>query len=235
MATLDDLRHHLETRSNPQEAAFLQRFFKTGPGQYGEGDRFRGIRVPALRSLAKAYERLELPEALDLLHSEFHEDRVVALLILIHIYRRSDEAGKAHIYRLYLDHTRLINNWDLVDISAEHIVGDWLLHRRRSDLTRLAKSAELWERRIAIIATFRFIKAGELDETFRIARLLLRDRHDLIHKAVGWMLREAGKRDLAAEEAFLAAHYKDMPRTMLRYAIERFPEPRRQAYLKGDI
>lgn len=235
MATLDDLRHHLETRTNPQEAAFLQRFFKTGPGQYGEGDRFRGIRVPALRSLAKAHERLEIPEVLDLLHSDFHEDRVVALLILIHIYRRSDEAGKAHIYRLYLDHTRLINNWDLVDVSAEHIVGDWLLHRRRADLTRLAKSAELWERRIAILATFRFIKAGELDETFRIARLLLRDRHDLIHKAVGWMLREAGKRDLAAEEAFLATHYKDMPRTMLRYAIERFPEPRRQAYLKGDI
>lgn len=235
MPTLDRLRRELTALTNPKDAVFLQGFFKTGPGQYGEGDLFRGIRLPVLRTLAKAYERLDIRDVLELLQSPYHEDRLVALLILIRIYRRSDDAARASIYRHYLDHTRFINNWDLVDASAGYIVGDWLLERRRGDLTRLARSADLWERRIAIVATSRFIKEGEFEETLRIARLLLRDRHDLIHKAAGWMLREVGKRDLPALEAFLADHYKEMPRTMLRYAIERFPEPRRQAYLKGNV
>jgi len=274
----DCLRHQLD----PDRAAILQRFFKTGPGEYTEGDKFLGLTVPQLRALAKRYRGLPLRDTSRLLRSPIHEERLLALLLLVQAYRDEDRVVAAflrnaehsskpkdtalhrsaatmarkrqrQIYDLYLRSTKFINNWDLVDCSAEHIVGAFLCShaalpacgrdtaksRQRGDraprLQRLARSESLWERRIAVLATFHFIKHGEFAPTLRIARLLLRDEHDLIHKAVGWMLREVGKRDVAVEEAFLRRHYRQMPRTMLRYAIERLPERRRRCYLKGTI
>jgi 3-methyladenine DNA glycosylase AlkD len=227
------IQRELDRLADPGHAMVLQRFFKTGPGEYGEGDRFRGLRVPVLRRLAKKYRRLSLPGAQNLLQSPFHEDRWLALLLLIDHYYRGDDAVRGGIHRFYLDHTGWVNNWDLVDASAPHLVGHYLWGRARDPLTRLAASGVLWERRISIIATFYFIKQGDFDETCKIAGLLLGDSEDLIHKAVGWMLREVGKREIAVAETFLQAHYRQMPRTMLRYAIERFPEARRQAYLTG--
>jgi 3-methyladenine DNA glycosylase AlkD len=228
------IQRELDRLADPGHAMILQRFFKTGPGEYGEGDRFRGIRVPVLRKVARKYRRLSLAEAEQLLQSAFHEDRLLALLILIHRYYQGD-ALQGDIHRLYLKQRRFVNNWDLVDASAPHLVGHYLRDRAKDPLTRLAASRVLWERRMAIIATFHFIKQGDYDDTLGVARLLLSDPEDLIHKAVGWMLREVGKRDVTAAEAFLQAHYRNMPRTMLRYAIERFPEARRQAYLRGAV
>ncbi len=228
------IHRELESLADPGQALILQRFFKTGPGEYGEGDRFRGIRVPVLRKTARKYRHLPLPEAGRLLQSTFHEDRLLVLLILMERYYQND-ALRGEIHRLYLKQRRFVNNWDLVDISAPHLLGHYLRDRSKDPLTRLAASNVLWERRMAIIATFHFIKQGDYGETLRVARLLLGDPEDLIHKAVGWMLREVGKRDAAVAEAFLQAHYRNMPRTMLRYAIEKFPEPRRQAYLKGEV
>lgn len=216
-------------------AAVSRRFFKTGPGEYGEGDLFRGIRVPVLRVLVKEYQSMSLQEVERLLGSAFHEDRLLALLILVRLYSRGDETSREEIYRLYLKSTRFVNNWDLVDSSAEHVVGAHLRDRSRAPLRRLVKSEDLWERRVAILATFHYIKRGEFQETLVIARALLSDREDLIHKAVGWMLREVGKRDPRAEEQFLKEHYKRMPRTMLRYAIEKLPAEERRRYLKGDV
>ena len=229
-----EIQKELDRLADPGQAAILQRFFKTGPGEYGEGDRFRGIRVPVLRKTAGKYRHLPLTEAGRLLQSSFHEDRLLALLILIHRYYQGD-AFQGEIHCLYLEQRRFVNNWDLVDISAPHLLGHYLRNRNTDLLTRLADSRVLWERRMAIIATFHFIKQGDHDETLRVARLLLGDPEDLIHKAVGWMLREVGKREVEAAEAFLQAHYRQMPRTMLRYAIERFPEARRQAYLSGAV
>ena len=229
------IQSRLKKLANKKHAEVAQRFFKTGPGEYGEGDRFLGIRVPVLRKLAKEYETIAVDDAEDLLQSPIHEERMLALLILIRIYSKSDNAVKKRIYELYLSNTCFINNWDLVDVSAEHIIGHFIQNRSKKPLYRLAKSKDLWERRISIMATFCFIKQEQFDETLKVADALLNDNEDLIHKAVGWMLREVGKRDPAAEEAFLKVHYKNMPRTMLRYAIERFPEPKRQQYLKGLI
>jgi 3-methyladenine DNA glycosylase AlkD len=229
------VQQELESLSDPRHAAVLQQFFKTGPGEYGEGDRFRGIRVPVLRKLAKKYRDLPLEKAEHLLQSAFHEDRLLALLILIQRYYGGNPALREETHCSYLKHRRLVNNWDLVDASAPHLLGHYLRHRAKEPLIRLAASGVLWERRMAIIATFDFIKQGDYDETLRIARLLLGDREDLIHKAVGWMLREVWKREVPVAESFLQAHYRLMPRTMLRYAIERFPEARRQAYLKGEM
>jgi len=235
MTGLESLRARLGELADPEDARFLQRYFKTGPGEYGEGDVFIGIRVPVLRGLAREHGDLPLDDAAELLRSPVHEERLLALLILVRAHGRGTADRKREIHDLYLAHTRFINNWDLVDSSAEHIVGAQLWEGDRSLLDRLARSESVWERRIAIIATFHFIRRGHFGDTFRIAETLLDDRHDLIHKAVGWMLREAGKRDQAAEEAFLRAHHRRMPRTMLRYAIERFPEPLRKAYLRGDV
>lgn len=232
---VDEIQRELERLGDPARAAVLQRFFKTGPGEYAEGDIFRGIRVPALRKLARGYQNVSVSEAQQLLVSRFHEDRLLALLILVRLYFSSDDTTKAKIYKLYLDNTLYINNWDLIDGSAEHIVGDFLLEKDKRPLYRLARSRVLWERRIAIMATFNYIKRGRFEETIKIARMLITDIEDLIHKAVGWMLREVGKRDLPVEEDFLKTHYQNMPRTMLRYAIEKFPEPKRQRYLRGDI
>lgn len=230
-----EIQRELASLGDASRAANLQRFFKTGPGEYGAGDRFRGIRVPVLRGLARKFQDVALAEAGRLLQSAFHEDRLLALLLLIRHYDRGGQAARDKIHRYYLEHTRCVNNWDLVDASAPQLVGHYLTDRPKDTLTRLAVSRDLWERRIAIIATFYFIKQNNFDDTLRIARLLLTDPEDLIHKAVGWMLREVQKRETAVAEAFLQRHYRQMPRTMLRYAIERLPEARRQAYLKGTV
>lgn len=233
--TLPALRAELHALADPARAVVLQGFFKTGPGQYGEGDRFLGLRVPQLRQLSRRYRTLPRPALLELLRSPWHEERLLALLILVEQYRKGTEAERAEIHRTYLANTQSINNWDLVDSSAEQIVGAHLDPEHVELLEGLAHSESVWERRIAIIATFHWIRRGMFDPTLRIARILLHDRHDLIHKAVGWMLREVGKRDRAREEGFLREHYRTMPRVMLRYAVEHFPEEERQAYLKGVI
>ena len=215
-------------------AAHSQRFFKTGPGQYGEGDRFLGIRVPIIRKCVRECRETSLPDAVEILKSPFHEARLLALLILVAKYSRAKEdAEREAIYRSYLKHTEFINNWDLVDSSAEHIVGAHLFNRDRKPIYRLASSKDLWERRIGVMATFHFVRREDFVDTLAIAELLLSDKEDLIHKAVGWMLREVGNRDRKTEEKFLKKHYKRMPRTMLRYAIEKLPETERLAYLHG--
>jgi 3-methyladenine DNA glycosylase AlkD len=224
---------------NAGAAEITARYFKTGPGEYGEGDRFLGIRVPQVRSLAREFSDAGVEVALPLLKSGWHEARALALMLLIKAYQRADEPTKKRIYSLYLKSTGFINNWDLVDLSAEHIVGAWLADRpgeRKRVLTRLANSDSLWERRIAMLATYHYIKRGDFSETLRLAELLLHDREDLIQKAVGWMLREVGQRiGEPVEEGFLKRTYREMPRTMLRYAIERFAEPKRKRYLAGLV
>lgn len=225
-----DIKQELKKLENKQTAKILQGFFKTGKGEYGEGDIFLGIKVPEQRKVAKKYNNLELDEIQELLNSNIHEHRLTALLILIDKYQKSDEKGR--IFNLYLNNTKNINNWDLIDLSSPKIIGDFLLDKDRDVLYRLAKSKNLWEKRISIIATSTFIKNNDFEDTLKISKILLNDKHDLIHKAVGWMLREIGKKDLRAEEGFLKKHYKDMPRTMLRYAIEKFPENKRKFYMK---
>lgn len=233
--SLADIQAELTAPADPVDAANLARYFQTGPGGYAEGDRFRGLRVPVLRRLAKQYRGLDLPSVTQLLTSDYHEDRLLALLILVEQYRRGDAEQRAAIYRLYLAHTIYINNWDLVDSSAGPIVGAHLYPDLLPVLEPLAASPLLWERRIAIMATSYAIGQGHFEATLALAAQLLHDPHDLIHKAVGWMLREVGNRDRAVEEAFLQQHYRRMPRAMLRYAIEKLPEERRQAYLRGEI
>lgn len=230
-----DIRVALRAFADKSDAIAKQRFFKTGPGEYGEGDRFLGVRVPATRLVAKEYRNLPMADAVTLLQSEFHEERLLALIILMQKFKKSDAAVRAMIYRTYLNHTRYINNWDLVDTSAEHIVGAYLISRSRKPLYTLARSQSIWERRIAIMSTFHFIRNDDFSETLKIAEKFLCDKHDLIHKAAGWMLREVGTRDRNMEDAFLMTHYRYMPRTMLRYAIEHYSEETRQKYLKGTL
>jgi len=222
----------LKALSNPKDAEILQWFFKTGPGEYGEGDMFIGVRVPAIRQLMKEFQDADEGSVLKMLDSAIHEERLLALLILVRQFEKGTPKERARIYRFYLAHTDRINNWDLVDLSAPGIVGGYLLERSRRPLYRLVNEKSLWERRIAILATFTFIRRKEFTDALAIADLLLHDHHDLIHKAVGWMLREVGKRDQAILEAFLATRCRQMPRTMLRYAIEKFPEAKRQRYLR---
>ncbi|KAF0205048.1 MAG: DNA alkylation repair [Gallionellaceae bacterium] len=235
MATLSAIQSHLRNIADPATALISQRFFKTAPGQYGAGDVFLGIKVPTLRALVKIFRDTPSKTIAALLKSQFHEERLFALLLLIDFYQRGNTDDKKQAYDLYLAHTAYINNWDLVDVSAPNIVGDFLADKSRQVLYEFVASESLWERRIAIIATFHFIRRNEFADTLRLAEHLLDDPHDLIHKAVGWMLREVGKRDLAAEEGFLQRHYRIMPRTMLRYAIERLPETRRRQYLNGMV
>jgi 3-methyladenine DNA glycosylase AlkD len=229
------IRRRLARDASPADAAILRAFFKTGPGEYGEGDVFIGVRVPALRALCRECRPVPRRVALALLRSKIHEERALALLLLVEAFERGGAADRRTIYELYLANTAFINNWDLVDASAAAIVGGHLAERSRAPLARLATSGSLWERRIAIVATHHFIRRGELDDTFRIADILLDDGHDLIHKAVGWMLREAGKRDGTAARRFLDGRAGRMPRTMLRYAIERFPKAERRAYLARPV
>ncbi|MDV3347925.1 DNA alkylation repair protein [Leptothoe sp. LEGE 181152] len=233
--TAKDISNILRDLADPVIAEHSQRFFKTGKGEYGEGDQFLGIRVPALRKQVKKHQATSLPDVKKLLMSPFHEERLFALLLLVHKFSQGNDAEKTTIYQLYLDHTQYINNWDLVDSSAYKIVGVYLETRDRQILYQLAQSCNLWERRIAIMSTFQFIRNDQFDDTLQLSELLLNDSEDLIHKAVGWMLREIGKRDVATEKAFLKTHYKTMPRTMLRYAIEKFPKQERQQYLTGDL
>jgi 3-methyladenine DNA glycosylase AlkD len=232
-ATADQIVVHLQALGDPEHARFVAGYFRTGPGEYAEGDQFLGIRVPVLRGLLREYRGLPLERTGELLRSPWHEARLLACLLLADAYPRGDVAAREAIYRLYLANTAYINNWDLVDSSAPHVVAH-LQAGDRTVLEALARSDSLWERRIAILATQHFIRQNDFGTTLKIAEILVDDRHDLIHKAVGWMLREVGNRDRAAEEAFLRRHHRTMPRTMLRYAIEKFPPDLRAAYLRRE-
>ena len=217
---------------NPKQAKILSGFFKTGKGQYGEGDIFLGIKVPEQRKLvAEYYKDLFLSEVQKLIKSKIHEHRLTGLLILVAKYKKADSKEKEVIYKLYLKNSKNVNNWDLVDLSAPNIVGNFLLNQDRKILYKLAHSKNLWEKRISILSTFEFIRNNQFEDTLKIAEILMNDKHDLIHKAVGWMLRELGKRNQLLEEEFLDKHVTIMPRTMLRYAIEKFPKTKRKAYL----
>ena len=251
-----EARKALRAVADPARAKILRRFFKTGKGEYGEGDVFLGVTVPETRVIARKHCDLSLHDISLFLKSKIHEERLLALLILVQKFERGEEQDRKTIFQFYLSHIAFVNNWDLVDLSAPKIVGACLYKhshilppsRKATDgrsknvrmswgrvLWRLARSKNLWERRIAIVATYYFIQRQRFDATLMVARLLFRDKHDLIHKAAGWMLREVGKRDRAVEEKFLRAHYRQMPRIMLRYAIERFPQKRRMLYLQSRI
>lgn len=228
---LDQIKNDLAQLSNPEQAKKLSGFFKTGKGQYGEGDLFLGIPVPEQRKVAKKYTHLSLNDVQKLLNNKTHEHRLTALLILISKYKKAENSGKEQIFNFYLKNTKNINNWDLVDLSAPKIIGDYLVNKDRLILYRLAKSNNLWERRISILSTFKFIANNDFNDALEISELLLHDKHDLIHKAVGWALREIGKRNQEVEERFLTKYCTQMPRTMLRYAIEKFDEKKRKFYL----
>ncbi|OGJ21666.1 DNA alkylation repair protein [Candidatus Pacearchaeota archaeon RBG_13_36_9] len=232
---LQELEQELESQTDKEKAALLQRFFKTGKGEYGEGDVFLGVIVPKQRQIAKKFKELEMSEIQELLNSKVHEKRLIALLILVEQFKKSGGKGKQKIFDFYLNNTKKINNWDLVDLSAPNIIGAFLLDKKRDVLYELARSENLWEKRISIISTAAFIRNKDFEETIKISEILLKDEQDLIHKAVGWMLREVGKKDEECLIKFLNRNYKIMPRTMLRYSIEKFPEEKRQKYLKGEI
>lgn len=221
-SNLKSLKKALQSAAEPERAAKSRRFFKTGRGEYAEGDHFIGVSVPVLRSLVRSHHDLALQDVLQLLRSRTHEERLCALFLLVRQFNHGDEIVRKAIYSAYLENTQFINNWDLVDSSAYFIPGVYLFDKKRKPLYTLAGSANLWERRIAIIATLHFIRNGDFDDTLAIAELLLKDKEDLIHKATGWMLREVGNRDKGVEITFLDRHYRIMPRTMLRYAIEKF-------------
>jgi 3-methyladenine DNA glycosylase AlkD len=229
---LQDLLNDLNKLKNPQKAPFLQRFFKTGKGQYGEGDVFLGLVVPQERLLAKKYCDLSYFDLQQLFDSRVHEQRLIALFILISQYQRAKELERKKIITFYLRNTQRINNWDLVDLSAPNILGNYLLDKDPTILLNLARSNSLWEKRIAVLSTLSFIRKDRFDLILQISEILLNDKHDLIHNAVGWMLREVGKRNRKVEEAFLNQYSAQMPRTMLRYAIEKFDEEKRKVYLK---
>jgi len=232
---MPSLRSELSRLANPFKATLLQGFFKTGKGEYAEGDVFLGIAVPETRKVAKNFTGLGLKELEKSLHSKFHEERLAALLILAEKFRNASEKERKRIFDFYLENARFVNNWDLVDLSAPKIAGEFLLDKNRAVLYRLAKSKLIWERRIAVLSTFAFLRDSDFNDCIAIAELLLEDRHDLIHKAVGWMLREVGKKDMKVLENFLEMHWKGMPRTMLRYSIEKFPEKERKKWLSRAL
>ena len=228
---LKEIKRDFKRLANKEKARLLSRFFKTGKGEYGEGDIFLGIMVPKQRELAKKYFNLSLDNIQILLSSKIHEYRLTSLFILIDKYKKADEKEKKKIFDLYLKNTKNINNWDLIDLSAPKIIGNYLFDKNRTILYKLAKSESLWEKRISILSTSYFIGQRQFEDTLKISEILLKDKHDLIHKAVGWMLREVGKRDQQLEEDFLLKHYRDMPRTMLRYAIEKFSGKKKRFYM----
>jgi len=237
MNGLNSIKQDLLSVSNKDKAKLLSRFFKTGPGQYGEGDVFAGIVVPDIRKVVKKHRDMKFSDIVKLLHSREHEFRLTALLLLVYKYSKGSDEEKKKIYDIYLANTKWINNWDLVDLSAPHIIGGYLVsnNKEKKILERLARSSSLWERRIAVLATFAFIRSGDYKEVFKIAEMLLNDEHDLIHKAVGWMLRECGKRcGRDVEILFLEKHYREMPRTMLRYSIEHFSLKEKAKYMLRD-
>jgi len=235
MDLLKNLKKELKKNSNKNKAKILQKFFKTGQGEYGEGDIFLGLTVPQSRKIAKKYSNLDISAINSLLDSKIHEERLIALLILVENYQSSNDEQKYKIINFYLQNAKNINNWDLVDLTADKILGNYLINKPKDILYSLANSENLWEKRISIISTFHFIKNNFFEDAFKISKILINDKHDLIHKAVGWMLREVGKRNKKELQKFLNENYKIMPRTTLRYAIEKFPEKQRQAYLKGGI
>lgn len=229
---LISLKKEIQEIANPQKAKILQKFFKTNKGEYGEGDIFLGIRAPLLRKIGKKYRDLPLTDLKKLIQSKFHEYRQIALFILVDQYQKAGDKKRKEIFDFYLNQVEYINNWDLVDLSASKIVGDFLLEKDKKVLYQLARSRHLWSRRIAIVATYAFIENNQFTDTLKIATLFLNDQHDLIHKATGWMLREVGKRNQVQEEKFLQKYYQKMPRTMLRYSIEKFSPAKRKFYLK---
>jgi len=233
MGRLEEAKKQLRRGADKEKVKWLQRFFKTGPGEYAEGDIFLGLTAALTRNTVKEFQDLALSDLIKLLRSKIHEERVLALLIMVRQFDKADTGAKEKIYKAYLANTKFINNWDLVDLSAPQIVGGFLIDQDRRILYKLAKSPLLWDRRIAILATFTFIRLGDFKDTFAITKLLLGDKEDLIHKACGWMLREAGKRNVQLEEEFLHKHSRIMPRTMLRYAIEKFPEQKRKFFLNA--
>ncbi len=233
--SLSLIKKEIKKRANPEQASILQRFFKTGKGEYGEGDVFYGIKVPEQRKIAKQFKDLSFTDLKSLLNSKIHEERLIAAFILVEQYKKGDDKKKKAVFDFYLKNKKGINNWDLVDLSAPQIIGEHLLDKEKDLLYKFAHSKNLWEKRISVLSTFTFIRNHFFEDTLSISEILLNDKHDLIQKAVGWMLREIGKRDLITEKEFLQKYYKTMPRTMLRYAIEKFPEEKRKAYLKGNI
>jgi 3-methyladenine DNA glycosylase AlkD len=233
--SLSKIRKEISKQKNPAQELILQRFFKTGKGEYGEGDVFYGIKVPVQRTIAVRFKELVLGDLKILISSKVHEERLIAAFILVGQFKKADDKKRKIIFDFYLKNRKGINNWDLVDLSAPKIVGEFLMDKEKDLLYKFAHSKDLWEKRIAIISTQTFIRQHWFEDTLKISEILLQDEHDLIHKAVGWMLREIGNRDIATEEEFLKKHYKTMPRTMLRYAIEKFPEKKRKAYLEGGI
>jgi len=232
---VEAVKTEMNALADPERASHSQRFFKTGPGEYGQGDCFLGITVPETRMVARRWKQLPLTSVRELLDSGYHEMRLLALVIMVEQFRKADPREQERIYDFYMQHRERVNNWDLVDTSAPAIVGGYLENRSRKILYQLARSGILWERRIAVLATFYFIRNDDFTDALELARILVDDPEDLIHKALGWMLREIGNRDRNAEEVFLKRHYRAMPRTMLRYAIEKFPETLRQRYLKGKV
>ena len=229
-------REEIRALANKEIAQHSLRFFKTDKGEYGHGDLFLGVRAPKIRSIAKKHIDISITDMQTLIRSKYHEERFLGLIILVNKYAKTkDKKTKNQLYKIYISSFKYINGWDLVDVTCPHVTGKHLIDKDRTILYKWAKSDDLWTKRIAMVSTFSFIRKNDLEDTFKIAEILLHDEHDLIHKAVGWMLREAGKRDIKKEETFLKKYYKTMPRTMLRYSIEKFPESKRQKYLKGTI
>ena len=229
-------REEIRALANKEIARHSLRFFKTDKGEYGHGDLFLGVRAPKIRLIAKKHIDISITDMKTLIQSKYHEERFLGLIILVNKYAKTkDKKNRNQLYKIYVSSFKHINNWNLVDVTCPHVTGKHLIDKDRTILYKWAKSEDLWTKRIAMVSTFSFIRKNDLEDTFKIAEILLHDEHDLIHKAVGWMLREAGKRDLKREETFLKKYYKTMPRTMLRYAIEKFPETKRQKYLKGTI
>ena len=229
-------REEIRALANKEIAQHSLRFFKTDKGEYGHGDLFLGVRAPQIRLIAKKHIDISITDMKTLICSKYHEERFLGLIILVNKYAKTkDKKNRNQLYKIYVSSFKYINNWNLVDVTCPHVTGKHLIDKDRTILYKWAKSEDLWTKRIAMVSTFSFIRKNDLEDTFKIAEILLHDEHDLIHKAVGWMLREAGKRDLKREETFLKKYYKTMPRTMLRYSIEKFPETKRQKYLKGTI
>ncbi len=228
---INSIQKELQSVANPDRVSCLQKFFKTGPGEYAEGDIFIGVYVPDIRKIAKKYLDISLDDLLFLLSSKIHEERLLAIILLVNKYKIASDTDKKNIYDFYIKHRRYVNNWDLVDLSAGYIVGEFLKDKDRGVLFDFARSPVLWDRRIAIVATQAFIKQDDLQSTFEISKVLLNDPHDLIHKAVGWMLREAGKKNFDELVDFLDTHIGNMPRTMLRYALEKFPSRLRKEFM----
>src|SRR3989344_2477275 len=232
---LKKIKEDLEKAANPEKVNIYQRFFKTGKGEYGEGDIFIGLTVPKQREIAKKYVSLDLNDVKDLLSNKVHEYRLTGFLILVYKFEKADEKEKKNIVEFYLKNIKSANNWDLIDCVADKILGNYLIDKDKEILYELAKTDNLWKKRIAIISTFGFIKNNQFEDTVKISEILLKEKHDLIHKAVGWMLREVGKRDIKTEEVFLKKYYKTMPRTMLRYAIEKFDSKKKAFYMNRKI